>query len=297
MSLLEAVVLGIVQGLTEFLPISSSAHLIVVPWLLGWDQPGLQFDAALHLGTLVAVFAYFWRDLFGMALALPRALSQAPALLRDPGRDGRREEDDESPASHHQARLALLIAVGTIPGLLAGLAGQQVLEDFFYSEGHRTRAIALVAVLMAALGLLLWVAERSAAHQRTLCQLTWRDALTIGLAQATALLPGVSRSGSTLTAALFRGMRRADAARFSFLLGTPLVLAAASKAVLDTVEAGMTRTEAKLFVAGGLTSALVGFVAIWGLLRFLQRSSTRVFIVYRLVLAASLLALVVGGFR
>ncbi|MDP9469608.1 MAG: undecaprenyl-diphosphatase UppP [Chloroflexota bacterium] len=288
MSLLEAVVLGVVQGLTEFLPISSSAHLILVPWLLGWDEPGLQFDAALHLGTLIAVFAYFWHDLFGMALALPRALTRVHLLLRDP---------ESGSATDHQARLALLIAVGTIPGLLAGLAGQGVIEDFFHNEAHRTQTIVLIAILLAALALLLWLAERTAGHKRDIYHLTWRDALTIGLAQATALLPGVSRSGSTLTAGLFQGLRRADAARFSFLLGTPLVLAAASKAVLDAVQAGMSGSEARAFMVGGLTSALVGFAAIWGLLRFLQRASTLVFIVYRLLLAAGLLALVVSGFR
>ncbi len=296
MSLLEAVVLGIVQGLTEFLPISSSAHLIVVPWLLGWEQPGLQFDAALHLGTLVAVFAYFWRDLLGMALALPRAVTRAPMLLRDPG-PGWARAGRTDPTPDHQARLALLIAVGTVPGLLAGLASQGAIEGFFHSEAHRTRAIVVIAVLLAALGLLLWVADRTASHQRNIHHLTWRDALIIGLAQATALLPGVSRSGSTLTAGLFQGMHRADAARFSFLLGTPLVLAAASKAVLDALEAGMSGSEARAFVAGGLAAGLVGFASIWGLLRFLQRSSTLVFIVYRLLLAAGLLALAAGGFR
>ena len=296
MSLLEAVVLGIVQGLTEFLPISSSAHLVIVPWLLRWDEPGLQFDAALHIGTLVAVFAYFWRDLLGMIQALPRALSRAPLLLRDPG-PGWARAGRTNPTADHQARLALLIAVGTIPGLLAGFFGQGAIEDFFHSETHRTRTIAVIAVLVAVLGLLLWVAERAASHQRDIQNLTWRDALIIGLAQATALLPGVSRSGSTITAGLFQGLRRADAARFSFLLGTPLVLAAASKAVLDAVQAGMSGSEARAFVAGGLTSAIVGFVAIWGLLRFLQRSSTLVFIVYRLLLAAGLLLLISGGFR
>ncbi|MBA2753065.1 MAG: undecaprenyl-diphosphate phosphatase [Chloroflexia bacterium] len=294
MSILQAIVLGIVQGLTEFLPISSSAHLSIVPWLLGWDEPGLAFDAALHLGTLTAVFTYFWRDLFGMARALPPALPRAIPLLRDP-----------SPAFPHpastgdqQARLALLIGVGTVPGLLAGYFGESTLEGFFHGDdGQQSRAILVSAVLLIAVGLLLWVAERVAAHHRTLTHLTWRDAVTIGLAQATALVPGVSRSGATLIAGLFIGLSRPEALRFSFLLGTPLILGAGLKSVLDTVQNGMSGTEVTTFLVGGITSALVGFAAIAGLLRFVRTSTFSVFVIYRIALGLSLLVLLAVGFR
>ena len=293
MSIVQAIVLGIVQGLTEFLPVSSSAHLIIVPWLFGWDEPGLAFDAALHLGTLTAVFAYFWRDLRGMALALPPALPRALSLLRDPDpiRGSVRAPSDQ------QARLALLIGIATIPGLLAGLFGEGAITAFFHDEFRQGRAITVSALLLIAVGLLLWVAERSAAHHRTVSHLTWRDAIMIGLAQATALLPGVSRSGATVTAALFQGLSRADALRFSFLLGTPLILGAGAKSVLDTVAEGMSSEEAIEFLAGGVTSAVVGFVAIAGLFRFVRHANFAVFIVYRIVLGVSLLVLVGAGFR
>ncbi|MGI8643106.1 MAG: undecaprenyl-diphosphate phosphatase [Thermomicrobiales bacterium] len=291
--MIEAIVLGVVQGLTEFLPISSSAHLIIVPWLLGWDEPGLAFDAALHLGTLTAVFAYFWRDLWGMAIALPPALPRALTLLRDPDpmHSGARSPRDQ------QARLALLIGIATIPALFAGLFGEEAISGFFHDELRQGRAITVSALLLIAVGLLLWAAEQSAAHHRTVAHLTLRDALMIGLAQATALLPGVSRSGSTVTAALFQGLNRSEALRFSFLLGTPIILGAGAKAVLDTVAEGMTRSEATQFLAGGITSAIVGFVAIAGLFRFVRHANFAVFIVYRIVLGVSLLLLVASGFR
>ena len=289
----EAIVLGIVQGLTEFLPISSSAHLIVVPWLFGWDQPGLAFDAALHLGTLSAVFAYFWRELFAMALALPRALAHPKRFLRDPeprpGRDAR--PDDAT------ARLAMLVALGTVPGLICGIVGQGAIEAFFHSDDHRRRAVIVSAVALILLGLLLLAAERVAAHHRQMHHLTWRDAVLIGMAQAAALLPGVSRSGATLTMGLFQGLNRGDAARFSFLMGTPLVLAASVKAVWDVVQDGMTGSEVRVFLVGILASAIVGFAAIWGLLRFLQTSSTKVFVVYRVAVGLALLGAAVAGVR
>ena len=294
MSYWEAIILGIVQGLTEFLPISSSAHLLFVPWLFDWEEPGLAFDAALHLGTLTAVFAYFWRDLLGMILALPRALGHPRRYLRDPEpRPGR----EARPAGDHQARLALLIAVGTVPGLLAGFFGQAAIEGFFHGDGHKHRAVVVAAVLLIVFALLLWSAERVAAHHRQIEHLTWRDAVMIGLAQAAALLPGVSRSGATLTTGLYQGLHRGDAARFSFLLGTPLVLAASVKAVSDTVQAGMSGTETRIFLTGTLVSATVGFIAIWWLLRLLQRAGTGVFVAYRIVAGLSILGVVIFGVK
>jgi undecaprenyl-diphosphatase len=291
MSLFEAIVLGIVQGLTEFLPISSSAHLIVVRWLFGWDEPSLAFDAALHLGTLVAVVAYFWRDLLAMLFALPTALAGPGRLLRDPEPSWPRTA---SPMQQ-QARLVLLIAVGTIPGFLTGLFGQGTLESFFRGDDHQDRAIAVIAVLLILMGLLMLAAERTAAHQRSLQHLTWRDALSIGFAQATALVPGVSRSGATITAGLFQGLQRADAARFSFLLGTPLIFAGSVKAVADAIAEGLSGSEALDLLVGGMTSAAVGFLAIWWLLRYLQRASTMVFVGYRIGLGVILIFLVLAG--
>jgi undecaprenyl-diphosphatase len=296
MNELQAIVLGLVQGLTEFLPVSSSAHLIIVPWLFGWPTPGLAFDAAVHLGTLVAVVVYFWRELVAMLLALPLALRHPVALLRAPDPSQPRIVSD--PERDQNARLALLIAIGTVPGVIAGLAGQAAIAAFYHPEGGTPqRAIVMVAVALMALAALLWVAERTAAHQRRMAHLTWRDAVTIGLAQAAALIPGVSRSGATLTAGLFQGMNRADAARFSFLLGIPIVAAAGSKGLYDAINAGMDAQQVRVFAAGMITSGLAGFAAIWWLLRYLQHASTRIFILYRIGLGLFLLFLVLVGFR
>jgi len=294
MTVWEAIVLGAVQGLTEFLPISSSAHLIVVPWLLGWEEPGLAFDAALHLGTLSAVLVYFWREIVGMVRAVPRAISRPALLLRDPvpgsGREaGPRDAD---------ARLALLIVVGTIPGLIAGLVGQRAIEAFYHPGGVTpARAIVAVAVATMLLGALLMFAQRTAALQRRISHLTWNDAVTIGLAQATALIPGVSRSGATITAGLFQGFGRVDATRFSFLLGVPIIAAAGAKGLLDVVGGGMTRDELGVFAVGIVASAVAGFFAIWSLLRLLQRTGLTGFVVYRFVFGIGLLVLVASGFR
>jgi undecaprenyl-diphosphatase len=278
----QAIVLGIVQGLTEFLPVSSSAHLLVVPWLLGWESPGLAFDAALHLGTLTAVLVYFWRDLLAMALSLPRAIRRPFAILRsgDPA--------DVMP------RLALLIALGTVPGLIAGVLGEGAIDAIYHPGGVAPdRVIVAVAVAMIALALLLLWAERAARHVRGMACLTVRDAAIIGLAQAAALIPGVSRSGATITAGLFRDMTRADAARFSFLLGVPIVALAGAKGLLDLLTSGLGAGQLGVFAVGVAVSALAGFAAIWGLLRYLQWASTAVFIVYRIVLGIVLIALVV----
>ena len=281
MTFWQAIVLGIVQGLTEFLPVSSSAHLLVVPWLLGWEEPGLAFDAALHLGTLAAVLVYFWRDLLAMAIAFPRAIRHPATVLRSP---------DPADIS---ARLSLLIALGTIPGVVCGLLGQRAIEDVYHPGGGTPDgAIAAVAVALIALALLLLWAERAARHVRGMASLTARDAVVIGLAQAGALIPGVSRSGATITAGLFRGLTRADAARFSFLLGAPIVAAAGTKGLLDTLTAGLAAGQLSVFAVGLAASALAGFAAIWGLLRYLQHASTLVFVVYRIGLGILLLVVV-----
>jgi undecaprenyl-diphosphatase len=301
LSIFEAIVLGLVQGLTEFLPISSSGHLILVPWLIGWDEPGLAFDAALHLGTLAAVFVYFWRELLAMLLAVPTALSRPRALL---GMTPAASSDSPgsvsgswTPNREWDARLALLLVVGSIPGGVLGLIGQGKIDDFFHDESHRPFSIVVIALLLMGFGLLLWWADRVATHRRGIESVTVRDTVVIGAAQALALMPGVSRSGSTLTAGLFRGLRRADAARFSFLLGVPLVTVAGLKGLKDILDASPSGHEVTTMIVGVLVSAVTGFAAIWFLLRLLQSSSTVVFAVYRLAAGLVVLGLIVAGVR
>ena len=289
MSLIQAIVLGLIQGLTEFLPISSSAHLVIVPWLLGWESPGLAFDAALHLGTLAAVLVYFRADLARMALALPRVAADPIGVLRGP-RPGRRDDPD--------ARLALLIAIGTIPAGVAGLLVEDTVEGLYHGDGRTSNgAIVAIALALMALALLLLAAEKAARHVRGVQSIRLPDAIAVGLAQALALVPGVSRSGATITAGLFRGLHRADAARFSFLLGVPVVVAAGLKGLLDSLQAGFAPGELPVFLLGIAVSGLSGFAAIAGLLRYLQRASTMVFVAYRLGLGVVLLLLIATGFR
>jgi undecaprenyl-diphosphatase len=289
MSNVEAIVLGLVQGLTEFLPVSSSAHLIIVPWLFGWDEPGLSFDAALHLGTLAAVIVYFWREFLGMARAIPRAISIPKTLLyRRANVEG---EQDRS------ARLLLLIAIATIPGLVFGLLGESAIDDLFHTEQHQDLALAIIAIVLMGVGLVLLYAEKVATLSRGMDDLEVQDAAAIGLAQAAALVPGVSRSGATITLGLFRGLRREDAARFSFLLGTPIIAGAGAKGLIDVLQSGLSGQEATAFALGMLTSAISGFLAIGFLLRYLQRASTRVFVFYRLGLGLFILVLLASGLR
>jgi undecaprenyl-diphosphatase len=218
-----------------------------------------------------------------MALALPRAIRRPSAILRSD------EPTDVMP------RLALLIALGTVPGLIAGLLGGGAIDAVYHPDGVAPdRVIIMVAVALITLALLLLVAERTAQHVRGMASLTVRDAAIIGLAQALALIPGVSRSGATITAGLFRGLTRADAARFSFLLGAPIVAAAGAKGLLDTLTSGLDAGQLGVLAVGLATLALAGFAAIWGLLRYLQRASTAVFIVYRIVLGIGLIVLVVS---
>jgi len=281
-------VLGLVQGLTEFLPISSSGHLILIPWLFNWETPGLAFDASLHLGTLLAVFVYFRNEIRRMIQAIPLALRSAPALLRG--------ETIDHPLAF-DARLGLLIVVGSIPGGLVGLLANSTLERFFHSDTHQDRAILVIATLLAVFAIVLFWAERVSRRSRTLPEISLSDALVIGLAQAMALLPGTSRSGVTLTAGLLRGFHRADAARFSFLLGLPLVLLAGLMGLKDLFEAGTSEIGTGALIAGMTASAVSGMLAIWGLLRLLQLLPTTMFTVYRIVAAAGIVLLIATGAR
>jgi undecaprenyl-diphosphatase len=289
MSWLEAIVLGLTQGLTEFLPISSSGHLIIVPWLFGWESPGVAFDAALHLGTLFAVFTYFWNDLLEMVKSVPTILRKRTALLHA----GAPDEDDDT----FYARLGLLLVIGSIPGAIAGLAFESKIDDLFHPESNQDRAIVAIAILLAVFGMVLWLADRYGRENRVLRSVRLPDTLVVGIAQALALMPGTSRSGVTLTMGLFRGFTRADAARFSFLLGIPLIAGAGLKGVADILQADPSGAEVGKMLAGVATSAISGFITIRFLLRYLQTSTVGIFVVYRLIAAAVLIALVVTGVR
>jgi undecaprenyl-diphosphatase len=262
MTVFQAVVLGLVQGLAEFLPISSSAHLVLVPWVFGWPDPGLAFDVALHVGTLVAVLWYF-RDEW------VRLTQSAFALLRT-----RRVDTEEK-------RRFLHIVVATIPAAIGGL----LLEDYAEST---FRSPSLIAITLMVMGVVLWAADRYAPRDRPLDSMTLRDAVLIGLAQVFALVPGVSRSGSTMTAGRALRLDRQAAAMFSFLMSMPITGAAA---VLK-VPALLRSDDLTTLVVGILASAASGWLAIAVLLRYLSKHSFGVFALYRLALGALILAIV-----
>jgi undecaprenyl-diphosphatase len=259
-------VLGVVQGLTEFLPISSTAHLKVVPVLLGWGDPGVAVTAVIQLGSILAVVGFFRDDLRQVLLGVAQGLRQ-------------RRWDDP------QARLGLAIALGTIPILVAGLAIKLCVPNFDQSPLRSLTSIALVSIVMA---LLLALAERIGRRRRQLEQVAVRDGVWVGLAQALALIPGVSRSGSTLTAALLDGWKRSDAARFSFLLGIPAITLAGLVELKDAFSQPIAGGALPLMV-GIATSAVVSWLAIAWLLRFLQHHSTWWFVGYRLFFGVGLL--------
>lgn len=269
MNIFQALILGCVQGLTEFLPISSSAHLVLVPWWLDWGQPGLSFDAVLHLGTIVAVVVYFYRDLWRIVAAWVRAL-----LLRG--------------ASTPTARLGWWLILGTIPAVTLGLA----LENFFE---HLFGFPLGVAALLLVTGVILALSERLSSRVRALDDLCWVDALLIGLAQACAIAPGISRSGATIGAGLARGLKRADAARFSFLLSVPVIVGTGLKELLSLLTRPEQAGQWHLLAAGFLTAAVTGYLAIHFLLRYLQRRNLYPFAVYCWAVGAiSLLAVLMG---
>ena len=259
-------VLGVVQGLTEFLPISSTAHLKVVPVVLGWGDPGVAVTAVIQLGSILAVIGFFREDLRQVLAAVSA---------------GVRERQWQDP----QARLGVAIALGTIPILLAGLAIKIGVRDFDQSPLRSLGSIAVVSIVMA---LLLALAEQIGSRRRLQQQVQVRDGLLVGLAQALALIPGVSRSGSTLTAALFDGWKRSDAARFSFLLGIPAISIAGLVELKEAFSQPVAGGVLPLLV-GIASSAVVSWLAIAWLLRFLQNHSTWWFVGYRLLFGLALL--------
>jgi undecaprenyl-diphosphatase len=264
-----AILLGIVQGLTEFLPVSSSAHLILARAFFGWDagQAGLAFDVACHAGTLAAVIAYFWRDLVAMAAALPRAFVPRPSGA---------------------ARRIHLIVIGTIPVVVVAVLGSSLVE-------RTLRTPLVAAVSLALIAFVFFAVERIGSQQRDEPSLSLGDAALLGCAQAAALVPGVSRSGATIAAAMAMGVRRDEAARFTFLLGVPAILAAAAKEGVELTRHGLPPGEGSLFAAGAVASAVVGYLTVRFLIRYLARHSLRPFAWYRLALAASVLAWWLSG--
>jgi len=263
LELVEAIFLGIVQGLTEFLPVSSSGHLLLGQYFLGLDQArfGLSFDVAMHLGTLVAVVVFFWQDLVRMACAFLDSL-RTRSLPADP--DG---------------RLTYLVLVSTVPAALIGY----FLEDFFETAVRSPWVVILNLVLV---GVLFIVGEAVGRRARTAPKLTFREAIGIGVAQAAALVPGVSRSGATITLGLFLGLRREEAARFSFLMSVPIIAGAGALQMTEVVSQGMDAYDALLFVVGFVSSAVVGYLTIRFFLRYVVNHSLRAFAYYRFGLAA-----------
>ena len=266
MDTIQAIILGAVQGLTEFIPISSSAHLIVVPWLFHWKPFGLAFDVALHLGTLFALVAYFWRDWYG--------------LLRDSVTRARLR-----PSHDRKTMLLWPIIIASIPAAVAGKFLEHRIEDQVRSN------FLLVGVVTIGLGMLLFAADRLGAKRRPAETVTLRDWLIIGVAQALAIVPGVSRSGITITAGLVCGLRRDAAARFSFLLGAPIILAAAVYELPDALKSVLTGGEWLQFTAGIAASAVVGYICIGFLMSYLRRRSTDLFVGYRVVFGLGVILL------
>lgn len=268
MSPWQALLLGVVQGVTEFLPVSSSAHLILAPRALGWEDQGLAFDIAAHLGTLLAVLAYFRRDL--------------AALLRDGLRGGPRDVEGSG-------RLAWGLLLGTVPVAVAGL----LLQDFVATSA---RDPLLVAATSIGYGLLLAAADRLASLRRGLADLGYREAAVIGAAQALALVPGTSRSGITITAALLLGFDRAAAARFSFLLSVPAGFLVLGKDLLDFAQGAIAPDQLPPMLLGFAASAASGYLVIAGLLAWLRRGSLLAFAIYRIFLGILILVLRGGAY-
>ncbi len=275
----QAIVLGLAQGLTEFIPISSSAHLVIIPWLFGWMDPaigGLTFDVALHLGTLVAILVFFAKDWVRLIAAWFRSIGEWK-IGQDPDR-----------------RMAWYLILACIPGGIAGFLFENRVQVSFHEAPIPQASMILMAVAIALMGGLLWLADALSKHERPIGSLTAKDAALIGLAQALAIFPGVSRSGATITAGLALGLKREAAARFSFLLSAPIIAGAGLKSMLDLLKSlhsgSITSAERAIFPVGFIVAAISGFFCIKFLMAFLQKHSTKVFAWYRWGLAALVLA-------
>jgi undecaprenyl-diphosphatase len=270
---LQAIILGAVQGLTEFLPISSTAHLKAVPVFLGWGDPGSAFSAVIQLGSIVAVLWYFWQDIAELSWGTARAIQQG----------------------NYQAqpfRITLGIAVGTLPIIFFGVLLKLFVPDFDNSPLRSMSAIAIASMVMA---VLLGLAERLGSRKKGFDDLNAQYGIFMGLAEALAIVPGVSRSGSTITAGLFLGLERSTAARFSFLLGIPAITLAGVVEFIGVLQDGLNSTQAVPLLIGTLSSAIFSYLAIAWLIEFLKRQSTWVFVWYRLLFGLLILGAIAAG--
>lgn len=287
MTLIQAILLGIVQGLTEFIPISSTAHLVLASRVLNLSLSAEQLTssiAVIQLGTLLAVVVYFLGDIWNITRAF--VMDHFRLLMR-----GRRDDFHRTNAQaglSHEAWLGWLVIIGSLPVAIVGLAFKKQIE------GNFTKNLWVIAVMMIVVAILLAIAEAVGKKQRRMQELGLRDALTVGFAQCLALIPGSSRSGSTIMAGLFAGETRETAARFSFLLSMPAI---AASGLLELKEALhlLPKDSLTTLAVGTLVSAVVGYVSIWFLLRFLRTHTTGVFIVYRLIVGVAILVMLFGG--
>ena len=257
MNLFQAIILGLVQGLGEFLPISSSAHLVLVPWLLNFPDPGLSFDVALHFGTLLAVVLYFWKDFLEIIGAT--FFPQAKSYKLTP--------------NNYSSSLFWLLVIATLPGAIFGALLESKAESAF-------RNPLLIAATLSIMGLVLYLADSYAIHKKNITEITKKDSLLIGLSQAVAIIPGVSRSGTTITTGLFLGLSRESAARFSFLLSAPIIFGATILKIKHLASAGTPE------IIAIIVAAVSGYFAISWMLKFISKVSYKIFFWYRLALAA-----------
>lgn len=255
MSILEAIILGIIQGATEFLPISSSGHLVLLPTIFNITEPSLNMSAFIHWGTLLAVLIYFWRDVWGIITAVLQGLI------------------NRQPMGTTDARLGWFIVVGTIPAGVAGLLLEDFFEDVFGEPLIAAGFLLVTAVILV-------VGEKLFSGKKETAQMTWKDAIIIGLFQMFALFPGISRSGSTITGGLSRGLDRATAARYSFLLGIPAIFGAGLLALLDVLSADNLANDLPVYMAGFVTAAITGYMCIHFLLSWLKQHSLYLFAIY-----------------
>jgi len=272
-NLLEAFFFFFFQGLTEFLPISSTAHLKVIPVMLGWGDPGIEFTAIIQLGSIAAVVWFFWQDLIQVFTGSWKAI---------------RQKDYDSV----DFRLALGIALGTIPIVFFGLLIKIFIPDYDHSPLRSMVMIAIASIVMA---FLLGLAEKIGTRKRDFEHLTPQDGILMGLAQTLALIPGVSRSGSTITAGLFMGLERATAARFSFLLGIPAITLAGTVELRMVFVEGIRNAEILPIIVGLISATIFSYLSIAWLIRYLQSQSTWIFVWYRLAFGVAILAAVWGG--
>jgi undecaprenyl-diphosphatase len=254
-------ILGLVQGTTEILPISSTAHLALLPWFLRWNDPGLPFDVALHIGTLLAIVYYFWRDL----VLIVKEFTQGFFTLNF--------------KNYPNGKLGFFIIIATIPGAFLGLIFEKQAAGIL-------RQPIVIAITVFAFGIILYLSDKHSKKQKRISDMNLLDCLVIGISQALAIIPGVSRSGISITGGLIRNFKREESARFSFLLSTPLITGAA---ILESRHLDLTAVASPIFFSGVFTSAVFGFLSIKYLLIYVQKSSYTVFVIYRVLLAAVIL--------